>query len=342
MNDDKTIKPVETMYGELEVAHSHSGRSFVFENSHTVDLYLAQLDSAASRLTMKRVCSALANFLGKSNYASVTFEKLKPHGVTNLRSKIVGHKIKIPKKNPDAKQRYREISPSTVNLYLSALRGVLKTALEYDRIDPGKYQRLLVNIKKIRGSRSIKGKALKEADVSLLFNALSSQDVKSIRDHAIVCVMVGCGLRRDEVANLELNHYSQSENELRIIGKGNKEREVACNKVVTKALTAWIEGVRGDEPGPLFLRLRKNGDVLEAGILGNGIYFILKKYAENLGITDLKPHNLRRTFATNLYAKGADITIISELLGHANTETTRLYLKVDTKDAKKKTVALLE
>jgi site-specific recombinase XerC len=234
---------IENCATGLEPVFAAESRGDIFNDSHTVDLYLASLDSEASRKTMKRACSLISKMLGAPSYREIVFENLENHGVKNLRNRLV-----------DRKPAY---SPSTINLYLSALRGILKTSLKNERIDPGKYASLLVNIDKVSGSRSSKGKALSELDVSRLMLGVKDVDIKSIRDHAIFCVMVGCGLRRDEVSNMMLKDYQRDFCNFHIIGKGNKEREVPLNQVVASALNRWIDEIRGDDPGPLFLRLRK-------------------------------------------------------------------------------------
>lgn len=108
-------------------------------------------------------------------------------------------------------------------------------------------------------------------------------------------------------------------------GKRNKTRIVPIEDSGARdALSDWLY-LRGDQPGPLFLRIRKGHRILPEGLTDQGIYTILNKRGAQAGTAPFTPHDLRRTFAGDLLDAGADIATVQKLMGHASANTTSGY-----------------
>ncbi len=221
-------------------------------------------------------------------------------------------------------QRY---SASTANRNLAALRSVLKEAWQLGHMSAEDYQQA-VNIKAIRGQKAAqaeKGRHLKKSEFAALLTVCADGTKLGIRDACLITVAYIAGLRRAELASLQLGDYDQTEGTLRIAkGKGNKERVVPVADGAADALTDWLE-VRGPWAGPLFTVVRKGDHVTLDALTAQSVYDILTKRAEEAKVKKFSPHDLRRTFAGDLLDAGADIVTVQKLMGHANANTTAGY-----------------
>ncbi len=151
----------------------------------------------------------------------------------------------------------------------------------------------------------------------------------SERDYCMLTFFLNCGLRRAELAAINLQDI-RSDNTLRIHGKGNKQRVVFLNQACREALDAYlkvrpVDGVVDREA--LFLsRLKKR-------ISLQGIHYVIKGYLQQVdGAEDMSTHKLRHTAATMMYQYGhVDIRVLQELLGHENLGTTEIYTHLNDK-----------
>lgn len=177
-------------------------------------------------------------------------------------------------------------------------------------------------------------KALSEAEVEALLNAVSGNTAVARRDRAIFEVLYGTGIRISELTALSLHDVSLSEQTMRVFGKGAKERIVPLGKYAREALHQWlsIDGRESFIPN----RWAHRGDA-EAVFLStrgrrlsrSGTWRIIRHYAERAGLGDrVTPHVLRHSCATHMLEHGADIRVVQELLGHASIATTQIYTKV--------------
>ena len=125
-----------------------------------------------------------------------------------------------------------------------------------------------------------------------------------------------------------------------IRGKCNKERELPLSNGALDALADWL-AERGAEAGPLFPAIRKGGAIQHwQDMTPQAINLMLAKRAEQAGVADLSPHDLRRTFVSDLLDAGADIATVQKLAGHSNVTTTARYDRRG-EQAKRKAVELL-
>lgn len=149
-----------------------------------------------------------------------------------------------------------------------------------------------------------------------------------LRDHAVLEVLYGCGLRASELCGLDERTVLLDEGVLRVFGKGSKERVVPILGAAAGALERYLEQGRGALAGrrpcpAVFLNAR-------GGRLSRqSVHAIVERYGRVVGIKGLHPHTLRHSFATHLLEGGADLRVVQELLGHANVATTQLYTHLD-------------
>jgi len=155
------------------------------------------------------------------------------------------------------------------------------------------------------------------------------------RDRALMELLYASGLRVSELVNINLEQVNLDTCEIRVRGKGSKERVVLMGKPAVKALQTYLNQGRPELTGKkqssaLFLN-RYGGRIIE-----RRVQRILEKYAGLAGIDKrVYPHLLRHTFATHLLDGGADLRVVQELLGHANLSSTQIYTHVTRSQAKK-------
>jgi len=217
-------------------------------------------------------------------------------------------------------------SPNTINTYLAAIKGVAKEAWRLDQMSVEEYQRIK-DIKRISGSRNETGRALNSEELNAMLDHCMMQDGPiAMRDGCLIALVYSAGLRRHEASGLNMNAYNAKDHELSILGKGNKERINPLNDRVIDILEIWLDE-RGRQDGPLFVRILKGGKITEKPITGQTVYDIITRRYKETGLNRLTPHDLRRTFATNLLLNGEDLFVVQDLMGHASIETTKKYDK---------------
>jgi len=154
------------------------------------------------------------------------------------------------------------------------------------------------------------------------------------RDRALMELLYASGLRVSELVSLDLGQINLNTGEIRVWGKGAKERMVLMGKPATMALSAYLSYGRprllAKKNNALFVN-RDGGRLTERSIQRT-----LTKYSRIAGISKrVHPHMLRHTFATHLLDGGADLRVVQELLGHANLVSTQIYTHVTKSQAKK-------
>ena len=159
----------------------------------------------------------------------------------------------------------------------------------------------------------------------LLSNIIKSNDRFKIRNYAITCVFLNCSLRLSELTSIDLSDLKldDSEQTLRVHGKGNKERIGYINKMTKKAIEEYLRIRDNFSPKTKTLFVSKYGSKMSS----TAIEKIIKKAYKLSGINDENycVHTLRHTCATLLYRNGTDIRTIQELLGHVQIDTTEIY-----------------
>jgi len=152
-----------------------------------------------------------------------------------------------------------------------------------------------------------------------------------LRDRALIELLYGTGIRVGELAALDVRDVDLHRGDVRVMGKGSKERVVPLPAQTRDALSAWLDARRG--PGvlgePLFIALRPRKDAAVRRLGVRDVRRILEKRAVAGGVSDrVHPHRLRHSYATHLLDMGADLREIQELLGHESLSTTQKYTAV--------------
>lgn len=152
------------------------------------------------------------------------------------------------------------------------------------------------------------------------------------RDHAVLEVLYGCGMRVSELTGLDLGDVDLREGLLRVFGKGSKERVVPIAGAAAEALAGYLAhgrpylrtkgGTPRPDPAAVFLNQR-GGRLTRQAVFG-----LVRRYGQRAGL-ELHPHTLRHSFATHMLEGGADLRSLQEMLGHADISTTQIYTHVD-------------
>lgn len=175
-------------------------------------------------------------------------------------------------------------------------------------------------------------KALGVDEVRRLLEAPDRDDVVGLRDAALLEMLYGTGARVSEVCGLDVDDattaLSQDDPEIRLFGKGGKERVVPLGSFACDAIDAYLVRSR-----PALLRGRSSPALLlnQQGrrLSRQSAWAVISRAAQGAGLTDdISPHSLRHSFATHLLDGGADVRVVQELLGHASVATTQIYTLV--------------
>lgn len=178
-------------------------------------------------------------------------------------------------------QAAEHLAYSTVNKYLSAIRGTLKAAWKLGQMTSEDYYRA-VSVENVKGKRLPKGRHINAGEIGAML-ATCGQDLLGIRDAAILSIWVTTGLRRAELSALDFDAYTSREASgiLIVQGKRNKERVANIENGAFHALQDWLD-LRGNEPGPLFFSL---GNRSKGGrMTSQALYYMLQKRARLAGV----------------------------------------------------------
>jgi len=209
---------------------------------------------------------------------------------------------------------------------LAALRGVLREAWRLGQMTAEDYHRA-ADLPAVRGSTLPRGRALTAGELRALFAAVAedARPATRARDAALLAVLYGAGVRRAEAVALDVADYDPESGALTIRrGKGNKARVMYATNGVGDALAAWL-AVRGREPGPLFVPVDKAGRIALRRLTPESVFDRLAALAKRAGISRFSPHDMRRSFISDLLDNGADLAVVQAMAGHANPATTARY-----------------
>lgn len=148
-----------------------------------------------------------------------------------------------------------------------------------------------------------------------------------IRDQAMWELMYSCGLRVSELVGIEISQLDLNVGEVRVIGKGNKERIVPIGALAVTAMKAWLPSRQSVViPGEMRVFVSNRG----AGLTSRTVQKRLRDCAVSRGIDfNVHPHMLRHSFATHILESSGDLRAVQELLGHSNISTTQVYTHLD-------------
>jgi integrase/recombinase XerD len=276
---------------------------------HPVVVFLGSLTSAHSKRNMGRYLDQMAALLtGNPNAFGCNWGAVRYQHTQAIRARLA-----------------EAYAPATANGMLSALRGVLKEAWNLGYMTAEDYQRA-IQVKNIKGETLPTGRDLAQGEVLALVNACTADEsAAGLRDAALIGVLYTGGLRRAEVAALDLGDFDTETGKLTVrSGKGRKARTVYLSDGALDALLDWLL-VRGTETGALFMPVNKGGNIQRRRMSAQAIYNLLEKRAAEAGVKDFSPHDFRRTFVGDLLDRGVDIVTVQKLAGHASVTTTGRY-----------------
>ncbi len=218
----------------------------------------------------------------------------------------------------------KDIKKNTQSYYVIAIRNFLKylikrghTALSPETIELPKTPRRDIEV-------------LDYGELERLLRAPKGDDVRSIRDRAILETLFSTGLRLSELCNLP-RYIDIERGEISVRGKGDKLRVVFLSDGAKKSIKEYLKK-RTDPEEYLFASLSKSGKAL-GKITPRSVERLVDHYARKAGISKkVHPHQLRHSYATDLLINGADLRSVQLLLGHANVSTTQIYTHLTNKE----------
>jgi site-specific recombinase XerD len=221
----------------------------------------------------------------------------------------------------------RGLGAVSINVRITAVRKLAVEAADNGLLAP----ELANGITRVKGvaSKGIRlGNWLSIQQAQKLLNTPDATTTKGLRDRAILAVLLGCGLRRSEVAALTFAHVQQRDGRWCIVdlrGKHGRVRTIPMPTWVKVAIDSWTAAA-GIADGSVFRPVSRGGQIQGTALSEKVIWQLLQGYASAAGVAGIAPHDLRRTCAKLCRAAGGELEQIQLLLGHASVQTTERYL----------------
>ena len=267
------------------------------------------LDSVSSPVTKRVYSMALDEFLG-------WFRQAPRPGFT--KATVSAWRVSLEE---------RKLGSSSIIVRMSAIRKLAAEAADNGLLAP----ELAAGISRVKSAKSVGiriGNCLSARQAQELLNEPDATTLKGVRDRAILAVLLGCGLRRSEVATLKFSHVQQRDGRwciVDLVGKHGRVRTTPMPAWVKVAVDSWTAAA-GVTEGYVFRPVNRS-DVAIGDRLGEkAVWQMLRHYAEGAGVPGIAPHDLRRTCAKLCRAAGGELEQIQLLLGHASVQTTERYL----------------
>jgi integrase len=219
------------------------------------------------------------------------------------------------------------LSPSTVNVRLPAVRKMVGEARRNNMIG-SEEAATLTDIPNIQQQGTRLGNWLTREQAKELLAVPDRSTLKGKRDYVNLALLVGCALRRHELANLYIEEIQLRENRWVIAdlrGKGGRVRTVAVPMWVKQAVNAWTTAADLEE-GKLLRPVLKSGKVVGESLSDWAVWSVVEQSAKEIGIERFGAHDLRRTCAKLCRKNGGNLEQIKFLLGHSSIQTTERYL----------------
>lgn len=291
--------------GELKLS------SPVPSTQHPAAVYLASL-SQGSQPTMRHALDAIACLLtnGECDALTLDWSKLGYQHTAAVRSALI--------------VRY---TPSTAKKMLCALRRVLQEARKLKLISLEDYATAIDLPRTDTPPQKLRGRALGSNEIAALMDTCQQHDSRSIdiRDLALIAILRGGGLRRNEVVALELKDFDPNSGAVEIRqGKRQSYRMVYLPSAALDLVSQWLK-LRGRKPGPLLCPVRKGGTIELRHMSADAVLKILRRRGKQASVDSFSPHDFRRTFCSDLLSAGVDIVTVQKLAGHSSPTTTAKY-----------------
>jgi len=213
----------------------------------------------------------------------------------------------------------RGLGSVSINVRITAVRKLAVEAADNGLLAPD----LAAGIARIKGVRSKGVRVGNWLSVQQAQTLLDTPDIrakKRLRDRAMFATLLGCGLRRSEVAALTMRHIQQRDNRwciVDLVGKHNRVRTVPMPTWVKNAIDAWSSAASVSD-GHLFRPVHRGDQVSGMRISEKVVWQLLRPYAVAAGVPGIAPHDLRRSCAKMCRAAGGELEQIQLLLGHSS------------------------
>lgn len=221
------------------------------------------------------------------------------------------------------------LAASSINVRLSAIRKLADESAENGMLASD----VAAAISRVRGAKhhGVRvGNWLTLGQAERLLDLPDVKTKKGKRDRALLTLLVGCGLRRQELAKLRIEDIQQRDGRWCIVdlaGKGNRIRTVPMPSWAKAAVDEWL-AVASFSTGLVLGAVNKGDRITNQGMSAQSIYEVVEAYGSELG-TSFAPHDIRRTFAKLAHKGRAPLEQIQIALGHASIQTTERYLGVE-------------
>ncbi|MGA2186093.1 MAG: tyrosine-type recombinase/integrase [Bryobacteraceae bacterium] len=221
----------------------------------------------------------------------------------------------------------RGLGSVSINVRITAVRKLAVEAADNGLLAP----ELASGITRVKGvaSKGVRvGNWLSLRQAQALLNAPDITTRKGLRDRAMLAVLLGCGLRRSEVAALTIKHIQQRDNRwciVDLVGKHGRVRTIPMPTWVKGAIDAWTTAV-GLTEGHVLRPVNRGDQITGERMTEKVVWQLLQPYATAAGVPGIAPHDLRRSCAKMCRAAGGELEQIQLLLGHASVQTTERYL----------------
>ena len=221
----------------------------------------------------------------------------------------------------------RGLGSVSINVRITAVRKLAAEAADNGLLAP----ELAAGIARVKSAKSMgvrTGNWLSLKQAQALLNAPDITTTKGLRDRAIIAVLLGCGLRRSEVAALTVGHIQQRDGRwciVDLLGKHGRIRTIPMPTWVKVAIDAWAAAA--GIAGAVFRPVNRGDQVQGTALSEKVVWQLLHGYAAAAGVPGIAPHDLRsRSCAKMCRAAGGELEQIQLLLGHASVQTTERYL----------------
>lgn len=218
---------------------------------------------------------------------------------------------------------------SSVSRKISALRSFFKYNIKEKTITNNPMT-LISNPKKEKKLPEY----LNYEEIEKLLNSIEMNKKEGIQERLIIELLYSTGIRVSELVNIKIKDIKIKENQINILGKGNKERIVLFGEKAKEIIKLYINAYKEEFAGNIsnqYLLINKKGKQLTTNKIELIVKDVLRKSALKLNIS---PHTLRHTFATHMLDSGADLKSVQELLGHENLKTTAIYTHISNERLK--------
>ncbi len=221
----------------------------------------------------------------------------------------------------------RRYAPATINLRLAAVRRLAYEASDCGLLSPD----LAAGIRRVKGAKRLGvrvGNWLSIDQSRKLLATPSGEQLREVRNRAVLAMLIGCGLRRAEIVAVKVEDFQLREEHwvlADLVGKGGHMRTVPVPNWVKVSVDAWTRAAEF-RSGILFRAIGKTGRIHGGGFTAKVIWSIVRGAALDCGFGVLAPHDLRRTCARLCHQAGGELEQIQFLLGHVSIQTTERYL----------------